>query len=477
MIRLIFLQPVTPTILRLDGNALLLYITQDASGSLLLALGVPVLLVMLVELLLLLFTSLQVILKLLPADEPPPRSAMAATDIRLSISHQTRFALRLASAISAASDSKGSSGKNTAFSPLSLHVALSLVAAGAGGATRDQLAATLGSAGKGDAEALHALAEQVVQVVLADASAAGGPRVAFANGVFVDASLPLKPSFKDLAVGKYKAETQSVDFQTKAAEVAGQVNSWVEKITTGLIKEILPAGSVDGTTRLVLGNALYFKGAWTEKFDASKTKDEKFHLLDGSSVQAPFMTTTKKQYLSSSDSLKVLKLPYQQGGDKRQFSMYILLPEAQDGLSNLANKLSTDPEFIEKHIPTQKVPVGQFKLPKFKISFGFEASDLLKGLGLKLPFSAEADLSEMVDSPLAKSLYVSSVFHKSFVEVNEEGTEAAAATAAVITLRSLPIEPVKMDFVADHPFLFLIREDITGVVLFIGHVANPLDSL
>jgi serpin B len=262
----------------------------------------------------------------------------------------------------------------------------------------------------------------------------------------------------------------------QATEVTGQVNSWVEKITTGLIKEILPAGSVDSNTRLVLGNALYFKGAWTEKFDASKTKDDKFHLLDGSSVQAPFMTTTKKQYLLSSDSLKVLKLPYQQGGDKRQFSMYILLPEAQDGLSNLANKLSTEPEFMEKHIPTQKVPVGQFKLPKFKISFGFEASDLLKGLGLQLPFSAEADLSEMVDLPLAKSLYVSSIFHKSFVELNEEGTEAAAATAAVITLRSLPVEPVKMDFVADHPFLFVIREDMTGVVLFIGHVANPLVS-
>ena len=139
---------------------------------------------------------------------------MAATDIRLSIAHQTRFALRLASAVFTLPDSKGSSG-NAAFSPLSLHVALSLVAAGAGGATRDQLAATLGAAGKGDSEGLHALAEQVVQLVLADASGAGGPRVAFANGVFVDASLPLKPSFKDLAVGKYKAETQSVDFQTK----------------------------------------------------------------------------------------------------------------------------------------------------------------------------------------------------------------------------------------------------------------------
>ncbi|XP_047085202.1 serpin-ZX-like [Lolium rigidum] len=406
---------------------------------------------------------------------PARRSTTSATDIAFSITQQTRFALRLASAISSSSNSKGSSG-NTAFSPLSLHVSLSLVAAGAGGATRDQLAATLGAARPGKSEALQELAELVVQLVLSDASGAGGPRVAYANGVFVDASLSLKPSFQDLAVGKYNSKILSVDFKTKAAEVSSKVNSWVEKITAGLIKKILPAGSVDATTSLVLGNALYFKGAWTQKFDASKTKDGKFHLLDGSSVQAPFMSSTKKQYLLSSDSLKVLKLPYQQGRDKRQFSMYILLPEAHDGLSNLAEKLSTERNFIEMHIPEKKVPVGQFKLPKFKISFGFEASDLLKGLGLQLPFSAEADLSEIVGLPVAKSLYISSLLHKSFVEVNEEGTEAAAATAAaMVTLRSRPVEP-KMDFVADHPFLFLIREDITGVVLFIGHVANPLMS-
>ena len=260
-------------------------------------------------------------------------------------------------------------------------------------------------------------------------------------------------------------------FFGQAAQVAGQVNSWVEKVTSGLIKELLPPGSVDGTTRLVLGNALYFKGAWTEKFDASKTTDSEFHLLDGSSVQAPFMSSTDEQYIASYNNLKVLKLPYQQGGDKRQFSMYILLPDAQDGIWSLAEKLSSEPEFLEKHIPMQKVPVGQFKVPKFKISFGFEASKLLKGLGLELPFSAQADLSELVDSPEGRNLSVSSIFHKSFVEVNEEGTEAAAASAATVVLRSFTMP---MDFVADHPFLFLIREDMTGVVLFVGHVVNPL---
>ncbi|CAD6213629.1 unnamed protein product [Miscanthus lutarioriparius] len=394
---------------------------------------------------------------------------MASADIRRPIAGQTRFALRLTAALSS---NTAAPARNTAFSPLSLHVVLSLLAAGAGHATRDQLLTALGG---GDepvaAEILHALSEQVVQLVLADGSGAGGPRVAFADAVFVDASLKLKSAFEDVAVGKYKAETHSVDFREKAAQVAGEVNCWVEKVTSGLIKELLPPGSVDQTTRLVLGNALYFKGAWTEKFDASQTKDGEFHHLDGGSVQAPFMSSREDQYIASYDNFKVLKLPYQRGEDKRQFSMYILLPEGRDGLWSLAEKLSSEPEFMEEHVPTRKVPVGQFKVPKFKVSFGFEATDLLKGLGLELPFSSQADLSELVHLPAGQNLCVSSIFHKSFVEVNEEGTEAAAASAAVIMPRSYRM---LTDFIADHPFLFLIREDTTGALLFVGHVVNPL---
>jgi serpin B len=135
-----------------------------------------------------------------------------AADIRVSIGYQTRFGLRLAAALSSPPPSPAS---NSAFSPLSLHVALSLLAAGAGGATRDQLAAALGGDAPAGADGLHALAEQVVQLVLADGSGAGGPRVAFADGVFVDSSLKLKPAFEEVAVGKYRADTQSVDFQKK----------------------------------------------------------------------------------------------------------------------------------------------------------------------------------------------------------------------------------------------------------------------
>lgn len=260
----------------------------------------------------------------------------------------------------------------------------------------------------------------------------------------------------------------------KPVEATNEVNSWVAKITRGLIKDILSPSSVDNTTRLILANALYFKGAWVEKFDESETEEHDFHLLNGSSIKVPFMTSLEKQYISAFDGFKVLRLPYKQGGDdKRRFSMYFYLPDAMDGLPTLVDKVSSEPEFLENHLPGSKVRVGDFRIPKFKISFGFEASQALKQLGLVLPFfPGGGGLTEMVDSPLGQNLFVSSIFHKSFVEVNEEGTEAAAATGVKYVARCCR-KYDKLDFVADHPFLFLIREDISGVVQFIGTELNP----
>ncbi|KAM0937411.1 putative Serpin family protein [Dioscorea sansibarensis] len=360
-------------------------------------------------------------------------------------------------------------GSNLAFSPLSLHVILGLIAAGSKGPTLDQILSLLGVASSDD---LSSLASQIVAVVLADASVSGGARVVSSNGVWFDGSVSLRPSFKQIVSETYKAEAKAVDFQSNADQVAKEVNSWVENVTSGLINELLPSGYVDHNTRLVFGNALYFKGAWDKKFDATKTTDSDFHLLDGSSLQVPFMTGKDKQLLSAHNGFKVLGLPYKKGVDGRQFSMYLFLPDARDGLWSLSEKLK-DLGSLDCYLPTRKVAVGEIKIPRFKVSFGFEASEILKGLGLDLPFSANGDLSEMVDSPTGRNLYVSSVFHKSFVEVNEEGTEAAAASAAVILLGSaLHVSP-PLDFVADHPFMFLIREDKAGVVMFVGHVINP----
>ncbi|VVA11562.1 PREDICTED: serpin-ZX [Prunus dulcis] len=384
-------------------------------------------------------------------------------DLRESIRNQNDVALGLTKKL-LQTEGKES---NLVYSPLSIHVVLSLIAAGSKGPTQDQLLSFLKSK---SADHLNSFAAELVSVLFSDGSPSGGPLLSFANGVWVDRSLPLKPSFKQVVDTAYKAALSQVDFQTNAAEVTSGVNSWAEKETSGLIKEILPSGSVDSSTRLIFANALYFKGAWNEQFDASTTKEHDFHLLDGSTVKAPFMTSKKKQFVSSYDGFTVLGLPYKQGEDKRRFSMHVFLPEAKDGLPSLVEKLGSESGFLDRHLPKQQVEVGDFKLPKFKISFGFEASNVLKGLGVVLPFSG-GGLTGMVDSPVGQNLYVSSIFHKSFIEVNEEGTEAAAASAGVIKLRGLPITT---DFVADHPFLFLIREELTGTVMFIGHVLNPL---
>ncbi|KAE8718152.1 Serpin-ZX [Hibiscus syriacus] len=314
-------------------------------------------------------------------------------DLRQSIRNQTDVAFNLTKNVLQA-EAKGS---NLVFSPLSIHVVLSMIAAGSKASTLDQLLSFLKSE---SSDQLNSFSSELVSVVSADGSPAGGPRLSFANGVWLDKSLPLRSSFKQVVDNVYKAASNLVDFQNKAVQVAGEVNSWAEKETSGLIKEVLPPGSVDASTRFIFANALYFKGAWNEAFDASKTKDYDFQLVNGNSVKVKISVV----------------------------SPCISSPDAKDGLPALVDKVSSGSGFLEHHLPSQPAEVGEFRIPRFKISFGLEASEVLKRLGLELPFSGKGGLSEMVDSPEGQNLYVSSIFHKSFIEVNEEGTEAAAAT-------------------------------------------------
>jgi len=183
------------------------------------------------------------------------------------------------------------------------------------------------------------------------------------------------------------------------------------------------------------------------------------------------MTTNLDQFVRAFDGFKVLRLPYKQGQDERKFSMYIFLPNAKDGLPALVEKVASDFELLEHMLPCNRVRVGGFKIPKFKFSYGLETSRVLKDLGLVLPFSS-GGLTKMVDSLEGQNLLVSNIFHKSFIEVNEEGTVAAAASCALVA----KCIPTRVDFTADHPFLFLIREDSTQTILFAGQVLNPLSE-
>ncbi|CAA0816354.1 Serpin-ZX [Striga hermonthica] len=297
--------------------------------------------------------------------------------------------------------------------------------------------------------------------------------VLFVGQVVNPLLLALKPAFKETIENAYRSAVGHVDFRNQSNVAREAVNAWAEEKTNGVIQNLLSPGSVTSKTMLILANALYFKGAWDSSFDPFRTQVRHFFLLNGSSVRVPFMTSSKDQFALAFDDFKVLKLPYQTGQDTRAFSMYFFLPNARDGLRVLVEKFGSISGFIEHHTPRQRVEMGDFRLPKFKISFDFEASEFFKGQGLVLPF--EGGLTEMVDSQLGISLFI----HKAFVEVDEKGTKAAAAVSCHVTSVGFSMsKPVDVfDFVADHPFLFVIREDISGVVLFVGQVVNPLLSV
>ncbi|XP_057426385.1 serpin-ZX-like [Lotus japonicus] len=363
--------------------------------------------------------------------------------------------------------------KNLIFSPISLHVALSIMASGSAGRTLDELLSFLQF---DSIDHLNTFFSQLISAVFSN-TVAPSHHLSFVNGMWADESLSLSKSFKQHVVRHYKATLKSVDFKTKGDQVCHEVNSWVEKETNGLITKLLPPKTLSESIALIFANALCFKGAWKRKF--TKTFDSNFHLPNGTSVKVPYMTTkNKEQFISIFDGFKILRLSYKQGRDKtRRFSMYIFLPDTKDGLPALIEKLASETGFLEGKLPRRKVRARKFMIPKFKISFAFEACPVLKELGVVSPFSRHADFTKMVEvnSPSNK-LYVGSIFHKTFVEVNERGTEAGAGTLVRVFKSLNPEDFTGIDFAADHPFLFMIQEDFTGTILFIGQVLHPLDG-
>jgi serpin B len=271
-------------------------------------------------------------------------------------------------------------------------------------------------------------------------------------------------------------------FPFQPEETRGVINQWFEAATAGLIKDFLPPGSVSAETRCILANSLYFKGVWERKFEAQLTQPRTFHLPDYTEVLVPFMSSGESQYIDCRTDWKVLKLRYacgRGGARARQFAMYVYLPNQRHGLHSMLQQLASNPELLSMDL-WRAVPVGDFRVPKFTISYKTEATGLLKGLGLRLPFDeGAADLSEMLESTKTadERFFVSNVYHQSLVEVNEEGTVAAAATMFGCLAGSSPSmfsTPVPLvDFVADHPFMYLIKEELTGVVVFAGQVVNP----
>lgn len=250
------------------------------------------------------------------------------------------------------------------------------------------------------------------------------------------------------------------------------MNKWAEDETHGKVANILPPGSVSEDTRMILANAIYFKGEWEQPFYGSSTQEREFFLPTGETIQVPMMHTMRDQYVKTYPAFKALRLPYKCKDTTKSFSMFVLLPHSRDGLGALEESLTTQSVVDDLALLQHKVPMRRFQLPKFKISLGLEMAETLKSLGMALPFGSHADLSNMAE-PQGPPLEVSSVRHKAFVEVNELGTEAAAATTVEVMASCLPMYTEDSDFVADHPFMFLIMEESSNTVLFTGRVLDP----
>jgi serpin B len=354
---------------------------------------------------------------------------------------------------------------NAFLSPYSISTALAMTYAGARGETADQMARVLHLGG--DPEATHRGFEDLMRSLDGDGkedAAKRGYRLDVANRLWGKDQFHFLPEFIELTRIRYGAGLERIDFARSDAAIRA-INDWIAKKTQDKIQDLLHPGDVGSQTRLVLTNAIYFKGSWADPFSKGLTRDEPFHTSATASAPVPTMHRQAKFRYFEGDGLKALELPYGPG----DLAMDVLLPDAVDGLPALEARLA--PDALDRWLGGLGEREVVVALPKFTMTSRFELGEILKTMGMPRAFTpGQADFSGIATE---EELAISAVIHQAFVDVNEEGTEAAAATA--VTIRAMKaIVPRKPDsFRADHPFLFLIRDVRSGSLLFLGRVANP----
>jgi serpin B len=390
----------------------------------------------------------------LPAAEPPPSKPL--------VEGNTRFAWDLYAQLVAKEPNS-----NHFFSPLSISTALAMASAGARGETQAEMA-----------RVLH-LPDQAYTAfgnLLRDIRGSGDPAkrsftLSTANALWAQQGYPWRAEYKKLLQDDFGAGLFDVDFISQPEAARNSINKWVENETREKIKNLIPPGAIDPMTRAVLTNAIYFKGDWLHKFDKAKTQEQAFTRLDGTKVPVPLMYQSLEDngysYTETAD-LQVLDLPYA----GKRLSMTILLPKRYDGLPEWEKQL--DAGKLTQILGSLKRTRGGVVvyLPRFRLEMPepYVLNGPLQALGMKKAFrEAEADFSGMHTGP--ERLFISHVLHKAFVEVNEEGTEAAAATGIIFKVESAPPPPPV--FRADRPFIFLIRDRQTDSILFLGRLVNP----
>ncbi|KFP26866.1 Heterochromatin-associated protein MENT [Colius striatus] len=386
-----------------------------------------------------------------------------------------------------------SKGQNIFFSPWSIATALAMVYLGAKGDTATQMAEVLhfnqtageeegssttarpsqGRPKKRKMDPEHKQDENIhsgFKQLLAEFSKHRGTYLLkTANRLYEEKTYPLLPNFLQLVTSYYNAKPQAVNFKTAAEQARALINSWVGNKTERKIQDLLPAGSVNTHTVLVLVNAIYFKGNWEKKFLEKNTSEKPFRLSKTKTkpVQMMFLRDAFLILHEKTMKFKIIELPYV----KNELSMFVLLPDD-------INDNSTGLELVERQLTHEKLsewtkPANMMKaevdlyLPKLKLEENYDLKSTLSSMGIQSAFDpVQADFTGM---SVRKDLFISKVIHKAFVEVNEEGTEAAAATGALVMKSKAP----KVTFKADHPFLFFIRHNKSQTILFFGRLCSP----
>jgi len=348
---------------------------------------------------------------------------------------------------------------NIFFSPFSISSALGMTYAGAAGKTETEMGRALEF--PKNTVAFHENFGNLTNSIN-EVSKKGYLELSIANSLWLADGYKFTEEFLRTNKTFYNTEMTNLNF-AESEKARKTINDWVAEKTKDKIKDLIPKGILDALTKLVLTNAVYFKAEWSEQFKKNATEESDFFTF-GDTVRVDMMNQKKRFNYMENDELQFIEMPYK-GGDA---SMFVLLPKKKDGLREIEKKITwTDIEKYTQSLQSKEVEVF---FPKFKMSLEYELSELMKRMGMSDAFSKAADFSKMTGN---KQLYISAIIHKTFIAVDEEGTEAAAATAVVMRMKSLPPPQDYEVFIADHPFFYFIKEKSTGTVLFAGRVVDP----
>ena len=349
---------------------------------------------------------------------------------------------------------------NLFFSPFSISAALAMTYAGAREKTANQMATALHF--DQEPNQLHLSMGELISRLNA-VQKESEVDLSVANAIWAQKGYQFLDEFFRVVQQSYQTDLNQVDFTTAADAARQAINRWVEEQTHQKIKDLIPPGVLNALTRLVLVNAIYFKGFWDTQFKPEDTQEMAFWLSAETNVRVPMMHQEHQFGYWENEWLQMLEMPYKD----EALSLIVLLPREKTEISVLEQKLTVE-NLMRWQGQLRKQKIELF-FPKFKIEVQFNLGQTLSAMGMPDAFDPNrADFSAMIGK---KDLFISAVIHKAFVEVNEEGTEAAAATGVVVGVTSIP--PPSPIFKADHPFVFFIRENASGSILFLGRVLDP----